>query len=198
MGAVDQSDVKATVMGLTSEVTPKWYDKQLAFLEESAVSNAHSNYNLDVIQPCKPETFTDWHDELLVELVEMSKSYRKNELTASGIKRKRSSGLGQTQVTPRQVRRRKARVYGKASKEGLECRGRKNLMAFIRQKTTRQQCRFCGMKRLVYWCTACGEVFCMSAPVGLIIPGSQPPRKFRKDGPFCAHRIHGYTNWLEM
>ena len=47
MGFVDQSDAKATVMALTSEITPKWYTKQLAFLEETAVSNAHCNYNLD-------------------------------------------------------------------------------------------------------------------------------------------------------
>ena len=60
MGFVDQSDAKATVMALTSEITPKWYTKQLAFLEESAVSNAHCNYNLDAASLSKEaEYFTE-------------------------------------------------------------------------------------------------------------------------------------------
>ena len=75
LGYVDQSDVKAAIMGLTTELTPKWYQKQFAYLCESAVSSAHSNYNLDpAIQ--KPEFFTDYHDKFLRELIEMSKNYR--------------------------------------------------------------------------------------------------------------------------
>ena len=129
----------------------------------------------------------------------MSIDYRKYDVTGSGRKRKRSDNpRPYVQATSVKTRHRKTLVFGKPSKAGLECRGPHNLMAYIRKKDTRQHCRFCGKKRQVYYCTACGETFCMSAPVDLTIPGSNPPRKFRKDGPFCAHRIHGYMNWTDI
>ena len=41
MGPVDQVDVKAQVMGITRELNSEWYKKQLAFLIQTAIGNAH-------------------------------------------------------------------------------------------------------------------------------------------------------------
>ena len=57
MGAVDQSDVKAQIMGLVGAHAKLWSQKQLYFLTESAIINAHANYNLD--PSVQPETFTN-------------------------------------------------------------------------------------------------------------------------------------------
>ena len=47
MGAIDQSDVKVHVMKLSKEGFPNWHMKQLAFLIENSIGNAHANFNLD-------------------------------------------------------------------------------------------------------------------------------------------------------
>ena len=40
LGYVDEADVKATVMGLTSERSAKWHQTQFQFLVERCVSSA--------------------------------------------------------------------------------------------------------------------------------------------------------------
>ena len=74
MGPVDQVDVKAQVMGITRELVSAWHKKQLAFLIQTAIGNAHCNYNLD--PSCKAEFFTEWYNKFLVELHEMSPNVR--------------------------------------------------------------------------------------------------------------------------
>ena len=38
----------------------------------------------------------------------------------------------------------------------------------------------------------------MEPPTHLLIPGSDPSRKFRHDGPFCWHCVHGIpVKWAE-
>ena len=81
---------------------------------------------------------------------------------------------------------------------GMTCTARGNLAACIRKVKERQKCKFCGKRSVdLYHCNACGEYFCLKSPTQLIIPGSNPPRHFRIDGPFCWHLVHGYSNWNE-
>ena len=101
-------------------------------------------------------------------------------------------------------------VHGVPTNAGLNCYGRKNLAAYLRfmpEESTRNNkrptarrinCKFCGKDRAMYTCLACGEWFCMSPPFDLIIPESDPQKKFRNTGIFCWHRIHGYNNWSEL
>ena len=200
LGAVDQADVKATVMGLTGESDPRWYQNQLKFLIESAISSCHANYNLDKTVR-KPEAFTEFHNMLLVELIEQSKDYRVYK--ASG-KRK----LSELQVNPETPRARNKTLtptrhrdvfqFGQPSKSGILCQGRKNPFAYVRKCSTRRQCQFCGKRTTrAFECIACKSVFCMEAPTLLQNPQSDSPRTFRHDGPFCWHLIHGFTTWAE-
>ena len=153
MGPVDQVDVKAQVMGITRELVSAWHKKQLAFLIQTAIGNAHCNYNLD--PSCKAEFFTEWYNKFLVELHEMSPNVR--------IYKKRK--LEETEnPTPKRLKRQhrksklspaRRREYGIASEAGLSCYGRKNLSAYIRYIPTpetrknkrptarRIKCKFC-------------------------------------------------------
>ena len=118
MGAVDQSDVKATVMGLTAEITPKRYKKHLAFCIETAVSSSHSNFNLDKSVD-KAEYFIDFHDELLKELLNESKDYRKYKKRNSGqIDSPLQRSHKKKRPTPK-ARHRKKIEYGMASEQRL-------------------------------------------------------------------------------
>ena len=216
LGPVDQSDVKSQIMKLTRERVSYWYNKQLAFLIESCIANAHSNYNLD--SQTTPEYFTEWYNKFLAELLQLSpnlRTYKRKPMTTN-----RKRGL---EDSPIEVRRRKRshhktpppkRVqkgrYGNPSKAGLNCYGRENLAAFLRfcpKKSTlhsktptaqRINCRFCGRKGIKYKCLACKEVFCMRPPQNLTIPDSDTPKKFKADGPFCWHLLHGYTQWSQL
>ena len=201
LGYVDQSDVKATVQGLTAEMDPKWYQNQLKFLIESAVSSCHANYNLDS-SVAKREAFTEFHNQLLVELLEKSKNYRKYKM-----KKKRGFPSPAPKSDSRRshkrhksspARHRVEREYGYPTKEGLTCPGRKNLAAFLRRTTKRMTCQFCGKRnKNSYFCVACGGYFCLKAPENITDPLSQPQRNFRIDGPFCWHRYHGYSTFAE-
>ena len=89
MGSVDQSDVKRHVMGLSSEAVVAWHKKQLAFLIESAIGNAHANYNLD--PSTKAEYFTEWYNNFLTELLLLSPDLRIYKVsTPTRMKRKMS------------------------------------------------------------------------------------------------------------
>ena len=92
-------------------------------------------------------------------------------------------------------RHRQKLSYGVPSEAGLRCPGRKNLKAHLRKTTKRVRCHFCGKKRIVFKCLACGEVFCMEAPVDLPNPASATGKCFRKDGHFCWLLIHGFLSW---
>ena len=195
LGAVDQADVKATVQGLTAESDPKWYQNQLKFLVESAVSSCNSNYNLDETVTI-PEPFTEFHNMLLSELNEKSKDYRKYNT------RKRQ--LQKQQTTPRPLKKQKfspmrhrlAHQFGNASRAGVTCPGRDNLAAYIRKSSDRRRCQFCGKRsRSMYQCIGCNSFFCMEAPTHIDNPKSDSPRAFRRDGPFCWHLIHGFSTW---
>ena len=61
MGPVDQVDVIAQMMRISRELVSAWHKKQLAFLIQTAISNAHSHYNLD--PSCKAEFFTGWYNK---------------------------------------------------------------------------------------------------------------------------------------
>ena len=195
MGAVDQSDVKATVMGLTAEITPKWYKKQLAFCIETAVSSSHSNFNLDKSVD-KAEYFIDFHDELLKELLNESKDYRKYKKRNRG---QIDSPLPKSHKKKRpmpKVRHREKIVYGMASEQGLACLGRQALAVYLRLCEGRGRCQFCGLRSRKIWkCTACDGKFCMEAPTNLVIPGSDPERTFRSDGCSCWLLFHGYDTF---
>ena len=196
MGAVDQSDVKATVMGLTAEITPKWYKKQLAFCIETAVSSSHSNFNLDKSVD-KAEYFIDFHDELLKELLNESKDYRKYKLKK--LVRNRDSPIQRSHKKKRpmpKIRHREKILFGIASEQGLTCPGRQALAVYLRVCEGRGRCQFCGLRSRKIWkCTACDGKFCIEAPKDLIIPGSDPERKFRANGCSCWLRFHGYDTF---
>ena len=101
------------------------------------------------------------------------------------------------------------REYGNATTAGLNCYGRDNLAKFLRffpDKTSiyekrpwarRFSCRFCGLKRK-YKCLTCDEIFCMTPPHNLIIPGQDPPTAFSVNGPLCWHLVHGFSKWGEL
>ena len=67
LGAVDQRDVKSHVMAITRERVAHWYQKQLRFAVECAISAAHSNYNLD--PTVTPEFFKEWYNQFVEELL---------------------------------------------------------------------------------------------------------------------------------
>ena len=124
MGAVDQSDVKASIMGLTMEGTPKWHAKQLAFCVESAIASCHSNYNLDPSTQ-KAEFFMNFHDYFISEMLELSKDFRKYK-TKKQRKRKLEELPSDTHLSrshkkkkPQAVsRHRKTLQYGYATEAG--------------------------------------------------------------------------------
>ena len=200
LGFVDQSDVKATVMGLTQELSAKWHENQLKFLIESTISSVHGNYNLDKGVEVQ-ERFTEFHNQLLAELAEMSTNYGKYNTTSGGQKKRplmqpeEPRSHKKRKQSPR--RHRQELSYGVPSEAGLRCPGRKNLKAHLRKTTKRIRCKFCGRKRIVYKCLACGEVFCMEAPIDVPNPASATGKCFRKDGPFCWLLIHGFLSWAD-
>ena len=201
MGAVDQSDVKSKVLSLTRESVSVWHRKQLAFLCETAIINAHANYCLD--PSTTPEHFTEWHNKFVDELLNMSKNYRKVKQKRpvipeeSSKKRKRPH---RKKVSTPNKRRRKASPYGTPTKAGLACYGSKNLAIYLDLDTSSRwkRCRFCGKKGVIYKCSACGEYFCLTQPTDMIIPGSDPPRRYPANGFFCWHYLHGYSSKTEV
>ena len=148
------------MQGLTSESDPKWHQNQLKFLIESAVSSCHGNYNLDPNVE-KREMFTEFHNKLLVELLEKSKDYRKYR-----VKKKRNlqmpspkpdSPLCNKKPRPSPARHRKKYKLGSASKVGLTCPGRSNLAAYLRKTSLRRRCNFCSKRNnKTYTCRSCG------------------------------------------
>ena len=209
MGAVDQRDVKSHIMSLTRSMVSKWHQKQLYFLVETAISGAHCNYNLDA--GVKPEFFKEWHTKLVHELLSISKNYRKRKMREIEMTPAKKVKRSHKKKTPASSgRKRKKCTYGLPTKAGLSCYGRENLTAFLdlfplegtaknkRPSYRRLRCKFCGRERVMYRCSACGEVFCMLPPYDLIIPESNPPRKFVSNGLFCWQLIHGYKSKTQM
>ena len=131
LGFVDQGDVKATVMKITAEQTPKWHQNQICFLIESTISACHGNYNLDSSTD-KPEFFTEFYNNFLAELLMASKNYRRYKTSPStpDIKRKLKtdpqSGSSHKKKKMPTVRHRIALTYGRATMAGLTCTGRGN------------------------------------------------------------------------
>ena len=213
LGPVDQSDVKSQVMKLTRERVSSWHNKQLFFLIETCISNAHSNYNLDT--QTTPEYFTEWYNKFLVELLQLSPNLRKRIQTTPNRKRglensplnSSSRKRSHHKEIPRTVHK---ITYGRPSEAGLRCYGRENLAGFIRffptkdtllskrPKARRVKCSCCGRMGILHQCLACKEVFCFRPPYNLTVPDSDPPRKFKADGVFCWHIIHGYTSWNQL
>ena len=216
MGSVDQSDVKSVVMGLCTERVSAWHRKQLPYLIEAAIIWAHANYNLDA-STTKPEFFTEWHNQFICELLEMSPNLRKYNLQGKTPVKKRKLILQEEQLSrshkkKRQVKKQKARgrKLGLPTKAGITCYGRQNLAKYLRfypksgteknfrPRGQRLKCDFCGRDRIMHKCLACGEVFCMAPPHNLLIPESDPPQKFASNGLFCWHLVHGYGSWNEL
>ena len=217
MGHVDQRDVKAEVMALTSSLERHWGQKQLSFCIESAISCAHGNYNLDPI--AESEHFTRWHDMFIQECLDESNNYRTYNVNSK--KRKRSSDdsgfpmkhfklTHKKHARVRRVRKSVQRPYGVAPTKGLECPVRDDLASFVRldpepgtekndtPKPKRKKCAFCGRGKTLYKCKGCQLRFCMKPPVHLTIPNSDPPRCFPSNGPWCWHRSHGHNKWTNM
>ena len=156
MGHVDQADVKAHVMGLTKLMSRDWHDKQLYHLIECSVISSHANYNLDPHPEIKPEFFTEWHNNLIAELIEMSPNYRKYKAVTAGrrkmespypssgsaLKRRRpypSPGSARKRIrfshkkkTPIKSYKSKKRVLGTATERGLRCPMRDRLGVALR------------------------------------------------------------------
>ena len=210
MGPIDQSDVKVRVMKLSKEGFPNWRTKQLAVLVENSIGNAHANFNLDP-KTTHPEFFTDFYYQLIVELLDLSPNYRKYSSCGSAQKRKRLGGEDNNDSAKRKRSHKKKipnkKEYqtskGVATVAGLLCRGRENLVAYLRftpkeskVKSPRPQrkrvvCAFCGYRSTMYTCRGCEQSFCMKPPTQLVDPGTG--RKFRADGLFCWHRVHGFS-----
>ena len=152
----------------------------------------------------------------------MSRNYRKRKFKYTGssntVPRLNFEEKGDSQnsrphrkraVTPRK-RRSKKNPPGYPTEEGLKCYGRKNLSLHLNftprkgtshdrnPKAKRIRCHFCSRQGVFYTCGACGSVFCMRPPVHLTIPESNPPRKFRANGLFCWHYVHGYKTKSEL
>ena len=211
MGAIDQSDVKVHVMKLSKEGFPNWHMKQLAFLIENSIGNAHANFNLDP-KTTQAEFFTEFYHKLIAELLELSPDYRTYSSFGSAIKRKRPVGEDSNGSEKKTRSHKKkmpiARKYqsskGYATFAGLRCCGRENLIAYLRFTPRRKMaglrpsrrrvtCAFCGYQSTMYTCRGCKQSFCMTPPTHLQDPITG--FKFRADGPFCWHRLHGFSTW---
>ena len=207
MGAVDQSDVKSFRMSLATERVSAWHKKQVPYLIESAVMWAHGNYNLDKSTE-KQEQFTEWYCKFLSELQDMSPNLRIRNQTPK--KRKREpehKGKARSHKNKTPKRKPGKLSLGFATEAGINCYGRQALGEYLRfyprddtrnsyrPLGRRMNCRFCGRDRVMHKCLACGEVFCMAPPHHLLIPNSNPPRKFKNTGLFCWQLVHGYTSW---
>ena len=218
MGPVDQSDVKANVMGLTHELCRNWYEKQFAFLVETSICNAFANYNLDSGID-KIENFIEFFDILNRDFITLSPNFRKRKKSADSRSEVGSEIEGSAKKQKRShhkqielVKRRTSKLQGKgrATTRGLECKARLNLLGALRftgkvgsvdaKKFTaqRRQCAFCGYRTTSFRCMGCDQSFCMKPPAHLIDPDSNPPRKFRADGLLCWQRLHGYKTFAEV
>ena len=215
MGAVDQSDVKAFVMGITREYTPHWYEKELAFLVETSICNAFANYNLDAGID-KGESFTEFYDLLTRDLLEASPNFRtyktpkKRKLEVEDSK-SNSKRLKRSRERKR-YRSPKSRILGTATERGLSCPARLNLLGALvfspkewnctsrgfQPVSSRIVCVFCGHKTTTFRCAGCDQAFCMKPPVNLVDPESNPSRRFRRDGLYCWQRLHGYKKLSEL
>ena len=222
MGPVDQSDVKSDVMGICHEYTSHWYEKQLAFLVETAVGNAFANYNLDRGID-KRESFTEFYDLLTRDLLEASPDFRlyktpkkrklhgeEVEVSNGDSKRVKRSHKAKSPVVHYRIS--KTRALGTPTEKGLLCPARKNLLGALRfdpkewKISSKGQhpiarriiCTFCGYKTTTFRCAGCDQAFCMRPPVNLFDPDSNPPRRFRRDGLLCWQRLHGYKNFSDL
>ena len=219
MGSVDQADAKAYVLNLTRQRVQKWYRKQLLFCIETAIINAYCNYNLDTGR--KSEGFKDWNELFISELLDMSPNYRSYKTPrkhkqkfdtpeSGGMAMKKLKLSHKKQETPKRLRRSQGLPYGTATKAGLNCPLREKLSAGLRFTATegsgnkpkpvasRRKCSFCGKDRTMHSCAGCKQAFCMAPPCNLIIPMSNPPRKFPSNGPFCWQRVHGFNTFDEL
>ena len=210
MGSVDQADVKAHVINLTRQAVRKWHRKQLLFCVETAIINSFGNFNLD--PGCKVENFKDWYNHFITELLDMSDDYRSYKRSR---KRSRSQNSlvqrsRRKQETPKRLRRSKILPYGTPTKDGINCIARDNLAAFLRftpkvgsatekrPTAARRKCSFCGNAKTLHSCAGCKQAFCMAPPTHFTIPGSNPPRKYPSNGPYCWHRNHGFSTFGDM
>ena len=197
MGAVDQSDVKSHIIRLTRETVSVWHRKQLAFLCETAIVNAHANYCLDPSAPS--EHFAEWFKKFCSELLKMSRNYRKVKTKPATPTPKASRRHRKKVATPRK-KRRLLSPYGSPTEAGIACHGSKNLAIWLEfnPKRSWKRCRFCGKKGVQFSCSACGETFCLAQPTHLIQPGSHPERHFPANGLMCWHYLHGYTSKTDI
>ena len=111
-------------------------------------------------------------------------------------------------LTPR--RRGENNPYGTPSLAALECPYRnvihgamrhvpaKGSVGKLKPKKRRVRCAFCNRMGCEYQCTGCKQFYCMTAPVDLIIPGSNPAKRFRSNGLWCPYLDHGNTSWNDM
>ena len=213
MGAVDQSDVKSRVINLTRETVSYWPQKMLFFLIEASIINAYGNYNLDT--STKTEGFSDWFDLFIQELLDISKNYRKYKNSSFVRKKVPDEDSPARGVTHKKMkltvhRRGKNNPYGTPSLAALECPYRNKIYGALRHvpvagtlgklkpKKRRVRCAFCGRLKCEYQCIGCKQYYCMTPPVDLLIPDSNPPRKFRSDGLWCPYRDHGYRSWNDL
>ena len=212
MGFVDQSDVKSYVMGLCREKVQKWAQKQLAFLVEAAIICSNGNYNLEA--RFTPEFFTEYHIQFCREFLELSKNYRSYKSPSkkrilrspdlSTPKRSRSHRRRDPHDSHKK-RRSSAAPPGTVTEVGLNCRARDNLIRYMKfspipgtESMQRVKCAFCGRARTLYSCKLCTAHLCMRPPAHIFVPGSDPPRRFRADGLWCAHLWHGLKKYSDL
>ena len=197
-------------MGLCRERVAKQAQKQVAFLVEASIICSNVNYNLE--PRFAPENFTEYHNQLCAELLEISKNYRSYKSTG----KKRQS---QHTPTPKKKRSHRSKLMSGSNKKkrkrgvcpgtvtdvGLKCRARYDLLRNMRFSPTegtldmqRKKCAFCGKSRTIYTCKLCDAHLCMRPPVHILIPGSNPPRHYRTDGLWCVHLWHGLTKLTDM
>ena len=201
LGYVDQGDVKATIMKLTAEQTPKWHQNQIRFLIESAISACHGNYNLDKSTK-KKEFFTEFYNKFLCELLDSSKNYRTyNPNLFTPKKRKLEDSSNRSSRKKKKLssgRRKKEEEFGKPTIRGLKCKARNNLAGFLRPAKGKLTCRFCGRRSVgLFKCLECQQCFCLKSPADLVIPGTDN-KTFRKNGPFCWYLLHGFSSWKDL
>ena len=214
MGAIDQSDVKVHVIKLSKEGFPNWHVKQLAVLIKNSIGNAHANFCLDP-KTTQKEFFTEFYNKLIAELLELSPDYQTYSSFESAKKRKRPDDEdekgSEKKTRSHKKKMPKARKYqstkGLATVAGLRCCGRTNLQAYLRftpgpassgTRPSRRRviCAFCGYRSTMYTCRGCEQTFCMTPPTHLQNPVTG--FKFRADGPFCWHRVHGFSTWASF
>ena len=174
MGSVDQTDAESQTMSLTPQRVQKYHHKQLFALIENTIMCVHGNFYLD--PSTKPDSFKEFHNNLIKDLLNLSPDCRKykilnipkkwnaiNELRESK-RYKQSHKKKKKPSSTKEYRNRISSTYWHATDAVLNCHGLHVIGVYLRfypndgschgkkQVARRLRCKFCGKQGIKYKC----------------------------------------------